>query len=135
MITKPPRGKVVTCCPGMVGVLAWEPGDGARYVMQATFLPDAVAAELGGTVLVAMRAPWDNRLLAHAVSPGSAGHWTVDYVAQHWLGGDAAPYLAMLLNWTLGGARAKEYAEDLWRRTTGAEAEVVAIHGADLRRG
>lgn len=134
MLSKPPRGKVVTYVSGLVGLVVWEPGNATRYVMQSTLLPEAVAVEMGGTILVTMRAPCDNRVLAHAVSPGSTGHWTVDYVAQHWLGGDDAPYLAMLLNWALGGQRAREYAEDLWRRAAGAEAEVIAIHGNDLRR-
>jgi hypothetical protein len=124
----------VTCIPGLVGLLIWEPGNGTRYVMQTTFLPDAVAAEMGGTILVTMRAPCDNRLVAHAVNPGSTGHWTIDYVAQHWFGGTDAPYLAMLINWVLGGVRARDYAEDLWRQETGAEAEVISLHGNDLRR-
>lgn len=135
MLSKPPRGKVVTCVPGLVGLLVWEPGNGTRYVMQMTFLPDAVAAEMGGTILVTLRAPYDNRYLSHAVNPGSTGHWTTDYVAQHWLGGEDAPYLAMLLNWALGGARAREYAEDLWRRVTGAGGEVVQLHERGICRG
>jgi len=139
MLSKPPCGKVATYISGLVGLIVWEPGNATRYVMQSTFLPDQVAAALGGTVLVSFGCADDRVFRTHAVNPGSTGHWTVDYVSEHWGFeneiGDDPEYLTMLLNWVLGGARAKMYADDLWRQVTGVGGEVVQLHDRIVRRG
>jgi len=138
MLSKPPCGKVATYIAGLVGLIAWEPGNATRYVMQSTFLPDRIAALLGGTVLVSFGNGCDRFFRSHAVNPGSTGHWEVDYVTEHWGFeneiGDDPEYFTMLLNWVLGGSRAKAYADDLWRQVTGAGGEVVQLHERIVRR-
>lgn len=139
MLSKPPFGKVATCIPGLVGLISWEPGNSTRYVMQSTFLPEPIAALLGGTVMVSFGNGCNRLFRSHAVNPGSTGHWEVDHVMEHWGFkneiGDDPEYFAMLLNWVLGGARAKVYADDLWRQVTGTGAEVVQLHEHVVRRG
>ncbi|MFA4971195.1 MAG: hypothetical protein WC683_01190 [bacterium] len=138
MLDRPPEGRTTLYVAGPpVGVLVWEPGNGARYVLQATRL-GTVAEHLGGDVLASFSSMEDHTFVGAVVSPFMTGHWNVSYVRKTWQRcyaiGDHQEHMAMLLNWGLGGEFAWRYAAELWRRVYG-EGGGQVIDLAVVRRG
>lgn len=138
MINRPPYGSVIYFAPGPVGCVVWEPVNGARYTLQATDLGEATADQVGGRVMVALSSMADNTFVAQALTPAQAGHWTREYVRRKWQRiygiGDHAAYLAMLLNWSLGGEYARSYAVGLWNAARGEDEKVVNLHERRIHR-
>jgi hypothetical protein len=138
MIRRPPHGKTVFFSPGLAGCIVWEPGNGARYYLQATDVGDQIADHIGGRVMVALSSMADNTFVANAVNPDRDGHWTREYVRKKWQRiygiGDHAEYLAMLMNWSLGSARACAYADEQWSKARGEDGKVVNLHERRIHR-
>ena len=140
MLNRPAQGSVVFFVPGgPVGFISWVPGNGSKYFLQATDLGAMVASEVGGRVMVALSSMSDNTFVANVVNPDQTGHWTREYVRKKWQRiygiGDHAAYLAMLLNWSLGGRRAIAYADEQWRLLHGETGKVVNLNERRIHRG
>jgi hypothetical protein len=88
--------------------------------------------------MVALSSMSDNTFVAHALNPAKTGHWTREYVRKKWQRiygiGDHAAHLAMLLNWSLGGERARAYADEQWRLVCGEDGKVVSLHERRVHR-
>lgn len=134
-MVRPPRGKTVLCATQQdAGVLIWEPGNGSRYVLVVTEIPASASAAVGGPVMISLASMADNTFVSHAGNPAQTATWMASYVRDKWKRihgiGEHAPFLAMLLNWAMGGTPAQAYAESLWQKHVGTGAKVTRLRRA-----
>lgn len=138
MLNRPPYGAVRLLATEPVGCILWEPGNGSRYCLHAVDVGEQVAEALGGRIMVSLSSMADGTFVTHALHPEMVGHWTREYVRRKWQRihgiGDHVEHLAMLLNWTLGGERARAYAEELWRKVYSEDGKVVSLHARRIHR-
>lgn len=132
MIREPARGVTLFFAPES-GAVVWSPENGGyRYTMLVSELGNlstALSVRPYPSMFVSFAVGTDDIFVSRPIPRVASQVWTRDQVFRFWqrlhgIGAHAAS-LAMLLNWTLGGHDAVEYANTMW--SNGMDAEVVNL--------